>query len=53
METIREAYNEYGSASEGIDLIIDGGPENNNEEMNSYVDKEGVKINPIIALNPT
>jgi putative transposase len=50
METISEAYNEYGSESEGIDLVFDGGPENNNDEMKAFVDKEGVRINPLIAL---
>ena len=33
METIRDAYNKFGSESEGIYLVFDGGPENNNEEM--------------------
>ncbi len=34
METIRQAYHDYGSGSWTIDLILDGGPENNNDQMN-------------------
>ena len=50
METIRDAYYKYGSDSDGIDLVFDGGPENINEEMKVFMDKEEVQINPLIAL---
>ncbi len=50
VETIRDAYNKFGSESEAIDLVFDGGPENNNEELKGFLDKDEVKINPLIAL---
>ena len=43
----------YHDESVVTDLVFDGGPENNNEEMKAYVDKDGVGINPIIALKDT
>jgi len=50
METIREAYNEYCADCGIIDLVFDGGPENNNDTIKAFVNKEEVRINPLIAL---
>jgi putative transposase len=50
METIREAYNESCSDCEIIDIVLDRGPENNNDAMKAFVNKEEDRINPLIAL---
>ncbi len=50
METIREAYNKYCSDHRVIVLVFDGGPENNNDAMKTFVNNEEVRINPLIAL---
>ena len=50
MGTIREAYNKYCADCGVIDLVLDGGPENNNEAMKTFVDKEEVRIHPLFAL---
>ena len=50
METIREACNEYCADCGVIDLVFDGGPQNNNDTIKIFVNKEEIRINPFIAL---
>jgi putative transposase len=50
VDTIREAYNKFVKGSHPVILITDGGPENDNNEMKTFVDGEGVRINLAIAL---
>jgi putative transposase len=50
VDTIREAYNKFVNGSEKVILVTDGGPENNNNEMKDFVNREGVGLSPLIAL---
>lgn len=52
--TIKQAYERVKSFSKddelNIDLIVDGGPENNNVYINSFIDRSDININKLIAL---
>jgi putative transposase len=50
IDTIREAYNKFVNGLQPVILITDGGPENDNNEMKTFVDEEGVMISQLIAL---
>ncbi|MBK3519982.1 integrase core domain-containing protein [Carboxylicivirga marina] len=50
VETIKEAYKIVTSKQMKIQLILDGGPENNNKEVNDFVLCEEVNISKLIAL---
>lgn len=54
-QTIEEAYHEHithnnTSLEKDIDLIVDGGSENNNHTVNDFLKKPDVKIQKLIAL---
>jgi len=54
LDTIREAYERYISSdindsSPDVQLIVDGGSENNNSVVDEYVNSPGISIKKIIA----
>jgi len=52
VQTIREAYAiaSENSSDLNVDLIVDGGSENNNEAMNSFIEEDQINIHKLIAL---
>ncbi len=50
--TIKEAYEKAKQVTDNlnIDLIVDGGPENNNIHINNYFNKPEINIEKLIAL---
>ncbi|MCF8380820.1 MAG: hypothetical protein K9H49_14705 [Bacteroidales bacterium] len=50
METIRETYNKHIMNSQEVSLIVDGGSENNNSEINELTNNNTIRLNKIIAL---
>jgi putative transposase len=50
VETIKEAYQQNTEDNKNVDLIIDGGPENNNGEMDKYLCSETINISKLIAM---
>ncbi len=50
VETIREAYNRFIKGSQDVTLIIDGGPENDNNEMNAFMNNDNINLRSLIAL---
>jgi len=50
MQTIKDGYENYLSSNKNIQLIIDGGPENNNIEMDDYLSCDGINIQKLIGL---
>lgn len=50
LDTIREAYDKFISDSSfNVQLIVDGGSENNNSVVDEYVNSTGISIKKIIA----
>lgn len=49
VETIKDAYKQITKRSH-VKLIIDGGPENNNNDVDGFIHAEGVNIIKLIAL---
>ena len=50
LETIKEAYEKYiHDPSNNVELIVDGGSENNNFTVDEYVNSPGISIKKIIA----
>jgi len=50
VETIREAYRKFTNGMQRVLLTTDGGPENDNNEMKSFVGSGGISMNQVIAL---
>jgi len=50
LETIKEAYEKYiHDPSDDVQLIVDGGSENNNSTVDEYINSPGISIKKIIA----
>ena len=49
LDTIREAYDKYIHDPADVQLIVDGGSENNNSTVDGYIDSPGISIRKIIA----
>ncbi len=50
LETIEEAYHKYSpDSSEDIILLVDGGVENNNNEMESFIQSDEINLRKLIA----
>lgn len=50
MDSIRQAYDQYIKGTElDVKLIVDGGVENNNGEVDALLNSEGVSIRKLIA----
>ena len=50
LETIEEAYHKYSPDSgEDIILLVDGGVENNNNEMESFIQSDEINLRKLIA----
>ena len=50
VETIREAYKKYHDKNIITTLITDGGPENDNNEMDRFILNEAIGLNSAVAL---
>ncbi len=49
-QTIKEGYQEHIKGCKNLQLIMDGGPENNNHNMDNYIDSDGINISKLIVL---
>ncbi len=47
--TIKEGYQEHIKGLKNLQLIMDGGPENNNHNMDNYIGSEGINISKLVA----
>ena len=50
VETIREAYNKYHNKHTATTLLTDGGPENDNNEMERFILNEATGFNSAVEL---
>ncbi len=50
VQTIMDGYREHMGQNQDLQLIIDGGPENNNHKMDEYVNSSEINIRKLVAL---
>lgn len=50
VQTIINGYQQHIHQNKDVQLIIDGGPENNNHRMDDYINLSGINIQKQVAL---
>lgn len=49
-QTIKDGYEQHNNQNKDIQLIVDGGPENNNCKLDTYLNASEISIQKLIAL---